>query len=335
MTRYLERLASSLRRLIGLGGVVVASALLASCDPAADPAKDSAAARVGWQTAWATQAQLALILQNTDILKKRGVSARFVDFNYGAPLAEAAVARELDIAFVGDQPAIGLLSRSDDWEVAGRLMYFRVALIVSPQSKVRKVGDLARGVIGIPFGASTHRVAIEELNRAGLKPSDYQLRNLDILEESEFIRSRAGKDWAPYAAFASWDHHIAQLEKSGHARVLSSSNAIGVIVVRKAFRAEHPELVNSFLEGFRDAYGFYRGNGQQANQWFIAKVGGSFDQQLLNTVASVEPNLSGTGAISIALSPADLATMQSAADFALAQGLIRRKVVVKDRLMKP
>ena len=42
--------------------------------------------RVGWQETWATQGQLAVILQQSEILSGLGFAPTFVGFSYGAPL---------------------------------------------------------------------------------------------------------------------------------------------------------------------------------------------------------------------------------------------------------
>ena len=57
-----------------------------------DPvAADLTPLRVGWQTTWATQGQLAVILQNSDLLADQGFDATFVGFSYGGPLNEGAL----------------------------------------------------------------------------------------------------------------------------------------------------------------------------------------------------------------------------------------------------
>ena len=69
--------------------------------PAVEPATPALQPiRIGWQTTWATQGQLAVILMKTDILKNLGFEPEFVGFSYGGPLNEGALAGEVDVLFL-------------------------------------------------------------------------------------------------------------------------------------------------------------------------------------------------------------------------------------------
>src|SRR5262245_50571137 len=65
--------------------------------------------RIGWQTAWVPQAQLAMVLKNTKFLESNGLRGEFKSFSYGGPLSEAALADQIDVLFAADQPAINLI----------------------------------------------------------------------------------------------------------------------------------------------------------------------------------------------------------------------------------
>ena len=117
--------------------------------------------RIGWQTTWATQGQLAVILMKTDILKSAGFEPEFVGFSYGGPLNEGALAGEVDVIFTADQPAIALMSRADDWRVAGRLMYNRVGTFVLFDSPLTSLADLKGKAVAIPFEVVKRRSAFE------------------------------------------------------------------------------------------------------------------------------------------------------------------------------
>lgn len=315
--------------------IVVAVALFLWNPQQSGPDAEPEPLRIGWQIAWATQGQLALTLRDTNTLDLFGISAVFKPFNYGSPMVEAALAGELDICFVGDQPAVSLLSRSDDWLLAARLMDFRVAVLVTPDSPIRDIQALSSKTLGIPFGASTHRVALRMLQRTGIHPQqDLRIVNLDILEQSEAIKAGGRDRWGQFDAFASWDHHIAQFERDGKARVLQAGPALGVVMVSKDLASTNPEGLARFRDAFVLAYDFYRRNRSLVDAWFAEETGGRFDTALLHAVADIEPNLgvASLAEVDVALNDADLATLQEAADFASAQNLIRRPVVVQERL---
>lgn len=214
--------------VLGIATICLAT-FLAACGESTEAPKELPPIRIGWQVAWATQGQIAMALQKTTALDVMGLKGDFKSFTYGAPLSEAALAGQLDVAFVGDQPAVNLLSRSIDWKIVARLMDFRVAIVVPPNTAIRSVADLKGKTLGIPFGASTHRLALQWLKEAALDPTkDLTILNIDITEQSDTVKAAAGGPWSEVDAFASWDHHIALYEKQGLARILKSGVSGGV-----------------------------------------------------------------------------------------------------------
>ena len=314
---------------VGIVAALILVALLLNKKP---PPPTQVSAKIGWQTAWATQGQLALILQKTNALENGFIQGDFKSFPYGAPLSEAALAGDLDIAFVGDQPAITLLSKSDDWKIIGRLMDFRVGVVVPLESKINKISDLKGKTLGIPFGASTHRVAIQLLKEAGLNPvTDVKIINIDIAEQNDIVRAGGAKSWKGVDAFASWDHHIANYEKEKWAKVIAQDKAIGVIMMREKFRRDNPGVDLRFMAAFKRAYQFYAQHQSLANSWYANEVQNKFDTAILTKVASIEPNLRAATMkdISIDINAGLLEKLQNAADFALQNKLITTSVKIE------
>ncbi|HCH65413.1 MAG TPA: hypothetical protein DFR83_21585, partial [Deltaproteobacteria bacterium] len=70
--------------LAALAALAAVACTGAESPPATTPGL--APIRIGWQTTWATQGQLAVALMDTDILKAHGLVATFEGFSYGGPL---------------------------------------------------------------------------------------------------------------------------------------------------------------------------------------------------------------------------------------------------------
>jgi ABC-type nitrate/sulfonate/bicarbonate transport system substrate-binding protein len=314
--------------LVALAACAMMFSLLYGCRK---PTGQGTPVRIGWQVAWATQGQIAQALDRTNALSLFGLNGDFHSFTYGAPLSEAALANQLDVAFVGDQPAINLISRTSDWKIVARLMDFRVALVVPPDSAIKKNIDLKGKTIGIPFGASTHRFALEVLKDSGLDPAkDVHIVNIDIQEQGDIVRAGAGRAWSKVDAFASWDHHIALYEREGLAKVLTSGTALGVVAMSESFIKANPEAAANVLAAYKLAYYYYATHQDQVNAWFSEAAQGKFDVGMLREVGAIEPNLRATESsqIMINLAPSQIATLQSAADFAFEQKLIKNQVNV-------
>jgi len=326
--------------LTSLVGVLAGSLLFcSSCSKQDDGKAASSQAqtiRIGWQVAWATQGQIAMALQKTNALELMGLKGDFKSFTYGAPLSEAALAGQLDVAFVGDQPAVSLLARTKDWCIAARLMDFRVAIVVPTDSPIKTVADLKGKTLGIPFGASTHRVALEMLKEAGLEPGkDVNLINIDITEQADVVKAGGGKAWPKVDAFASWDHHIALYEKQGLARILNSGTALGVVMMSRNFAQKRPDEAARFLAAYKLAYYFYATHQEETDKWFAEAAGGKFDLAILKTVADVEPNTKARtiGDIKVDIGEKEISILQDANDFALKQQLIKSGSAIKDTIV--
>lgn len=302
------------------------SLLVLGCAEKSDQKPQETKIRVGWQVAWATQGQLAEVLTHTNALQLNGLGGDFKSFTYGAPLSEAALAEQLDVAFIGDQPAMNLLSRSSDWKLVARLMDFRVAIVIPMDSPIKSISDLKGKSLGIPFGASTHRVALQMLSEAGLDPTkDLKIVNIDINEQNDIVKAGNGKSWPQVEAFASWDHFIALYESKRLAKILKSGTALGVVAMSQSFIQTHREGAIKFLAAFKLAYEYYVAHQDEADKWFADATMGKFDLQLLHDVAQIEPNVFNK-ASDIQLQPTHLDKLRDAASFAYRNKLILNPV---------
>ena len=269
-------------------------ALALGCGGAGGPAAPGLdPIRVGWQTTWATQGQLAVLLQQGELLREAGFDATFVGFSYGGPLNEGALAGEVDVLFTADQPALSLCARAPAWGAIGRLMYNRVGMFVPPGSPVGGIADLKGGALAVPFGAAAHREALGALTAAGLDPkADVRVLNLGLEEIVALVGAGAAEGrWGEVDAAAAWDPAFANLEHTGAVRTLSEATVTSLVVMDDAYAAAHPGAAGRFLGALSAAYGQYRGDTDAANAAFKVASKLPFDVAVLDRAAAVEPNL--------------------------------------------
>ena len=300
----------------------------AKAKPAATPANGAGIPiRIGWQQTWATQGQLAVILQQSEILKDLGFAPEFVGFSYGAPLNEGALAGEVDVLFTADQPAIALCNRDNTWGMIGRLMYNRVGTFVPPDSDVKAVGDLKGKTVAIPFGAAAHRETLGAVQGAGMDPSkDINAVNMGIKEIAVLAKS---KKWDTVHAGSAWDPVFAQLESSGLVRTVAQGLVTSVVVMDDDFSKKHPGADKKFMTAMDKAYAQYKGDTAKANQAFKTASNLDFSLAALDLAASVEPNLDAKNEIRVTLSDEDKANIQKAADFMLEAKILKASVDTK------
>ena len=195
--------------------------------------------RIGWQTTWATQGQLAVILQQERILSDLGFEAEFIGFSYGGPLNEGALAGKVDLIFTADQPAIALCARNPSWGIIGRLMYNRVGTFVPPSSPIQSPKDLKGSTIAIPFGAAAHREILAAVQNSGLDPKvDINPINVSIKEIAVFAQNPTWKEkerWDNIDAASAWDPIFADLESQQLIRTIASGTVTSVVVLDDEF----------------------------------------------------------------------------------------------------
>lgn len=309
--------------------VIVLLGFLIFSEACTKKTSDLSPIRIGWQIAWATQGQITHVLKHTNILELNGLKGELKGFSYGAPLNEAALAGEIDLAFVADQPAASLISRDPKWKIVARLIDFRAAIIVPPESDITQVSDLKSKTLAIPFGSTTHRIVLGMLKNAGLDPEkDSKVINMDIMEQAGVVLAGTKKEWkSGVDALASWDPNIAIFEDKGLARVLKHDIGLAVVVVSEEYINKYPESAVSFLKAYIEAYFYYVTHQQQANGWFAKEARIEFDSSLLDIAASFEPNLKAKSVmdIDVNLYNRHITMMKEGANFAFSLKLMTTK----------
>lgn len=306
--------------------------LLACTNEPAAPTKPTAAPaatqpaltpiRVGWQTTWATQGQLAVILQKTNILTELGFAPEFIGFSYGGPLNEGALAGQVDVLFTADQPALVLASKDPRWGAIGRLMYNRVGTFVPPDSPIQSMAMLKGARVAVPFGAAAQRELLFAARDAGLDPKvDLTAINLGIEELVALAGAGSqGGRWGDIDAGAAWDPAFANLEHTGKARAIAERTVLALVMMSDTFQAAHPGAEQRFMQAIYAAWGWFQAHPTEANAAFLKAAKLNMDAAVLEKAAAVEPNLKGP--ISVDLSEAEVAKLKVAADFMLQAGML-------------
>ncbi len=285
---------------------------------------------IGWQTTWATQGQLSMVLQKKDFLEKNDIEASFHGFSYGGPLNQAAIADEVDVVFTADQPALTLLSKDPDWQIVGRLMYNSGALMVHPDSGVNNVEDLKGETVAVPFVAAVHRVLIDLEKKAGLNPGkDINNMNLGINEIISVAQSGKTKGWGNVKAMMVWDPTPFILEEKGLTKTIARGDIVAVVLMKKEL-VEKNKLGPRLMDSVKSAYWYYNRNRKEANGWFADVARIEYDPSILDKAASFEPNLEKDSIddIRVTLNEEDLKILKTVEKFMFEQKLISTRVDV-------
>lgn len=205
-----------------------------------------------WGVTVVTQAELwKKYLPNVEVERVEAMS--------GMPLVNNVIAGKVDIAYLGDTPAIILGSKRDvalSKFVAVTEADDGVTAVayVKTDSPISSVKQLDGKRVSISFGAYTHRFAEMLFNRENIKPTfvgqspEVGLTSLQTGKVDAYIT------WSPYGPMAV---HRGFGKKLVDGRPFNFQS-VRCIVVSKAFAEKHPDVLVGWLRAELDAHRLLR-----------------------------------------------------------------------------
>lgn len=243
-----------------------ASALLAAplVNSAPVGAQEPITVRIGWQPTTTVEAQIAHVLQKTDILERNGLKGQFNMFTFGPAVNEALVSGAIDVGLVGDMPSVSLAAVGAPIKIIGRQSVFRGAIIATTKSGIKTMADLKGKSLHGPFGSSIYLSALAMVEKAGLKAgSDVTMINMGFADLSDAMR--AGKIDAAFV----WDPWIENFVEKDIARVIDQDTSLTMVIpMREDLMKRHPQAAERFLRAHKEASVFAAANHDLVNKWF-------------------------------------------------------------------
>ncbi|MGB3797935.1 MAG: ABC transporter substrate-binding protein [Alteraurantiacibacter sp.] len=268
------------------------------------------------------------------LAEAEGLDIDYVGFSYGAPLNQAALAGSVDILLTADQPAVALMSRSDDYQIVSRMMYNRVCIYVPTDSGLQNPGDVSGKVLGGPIGAAAERVAARVL--AEHQASDVRFVQLDMTAQNALLASHGpGADaWAGVDALFGFDPLPAFFAEAKLARMLSCAPVVSVVVASRDLIENRSDELERFMAAFAQSWVWYAEDPSRANAAFVAASGLDFNDKQLDLAASLEPNFkaSSLAELKLTLDDGDLGKLIEARDFLANKGAVPTDFDVSERI---
>jgi ABC-type nitrate/sulfonate/bicarbonate transport system substrate-binding protein len=269
-------------------------------------AEESVPVRIGWQPTTTVEAQIAHVLQKTDILGRNGFNGQFTMFTFGPAVNEALVAGAVDVGFIGDMPSVSLAAANAATTVIARQSVFRGAIVASVKSEIRTLADLKGKTVYGPVGSSIYLAALAMLENAGLKSgTDVEITNMGFADLSDAIR--AGKIDAAFV----WDPWVENFVEKGLARVVAADTNLSMVIpMRNEFKKAHPEAAERFLRAHKEALLYAATHREQANAWFLEpEVARQLSKSVVEKTTAFDPQWSATrlSDIRVSFSDAELA----------------------------
>ncbi|MFN9807168.1 MAG: aliphatic sulfonate ABC transporter substrate-binding protein [Betaproteobacteria bacterium] len=243
--------------------------------------------RIGFQTGDINV--LLMYASGSGLFEKQRLDVKMIPFPAGPAMLPALAASEIDVAWMGEFPAVTGYSNGMPIEILmmERLDFTNVRLVATPNSGITSVQGLKGKRVAVSVGSTSHNHLLRALSQAGLKQEDITLVNLTPANmPPAFVAGQVD------AAF-TWEPNVGLMEKSG-GRVIATTRSLGMItggiwVARQAFTKDNPESVQAFLRAWREAQRVYAANPQTVRQFEAKRVNQTsqeFDELIARQSAS-------------------------------------------------
>jgi taurine transport system substrate-binding protein len=209
----------------------------------------AATVRIGFQTGDINT--LLMYAAQTGQFARNGVEVKLTPFPAGPAMLPALAAGEIDLAWMGEFPAVTGFSNGMPIEILmmERLDFTNVRLVVNPAAGVQSVADLKGKKVAVSVGSTSHNHLLRALSQAGLKQEDVTIVNLSPANmPPAYVAGQVD-------AALTWEPNVGLMEKAG-ARPIATTRSLGMItggiwVARQAFTKDNPAAVQGFLKTWR------------------------------------------------------------------------------------
>lgn len=202
-----------------------------------------------------------------DITKRTNTkyNVTWQDYDTGAPITAQMVAEKIDIGSMGDYPLLINGSKTQanpraKTELVSVTGYHpRGALnmvVVPPDSPAKNLDDLRGQKISASVGSAGHGLLVQALTKAGIDPKN----GVEVLNQQPQVGASALESGqvAALSQFVAWPGLLVFQNK---ANLLYDGAELNVptfhgVVARRDYAAQHPEVLDAFLQAQLDANQF-------------------------------------------------------------------------------
>lgn len=204
-----------------------------------------------------THAQALLMKSEQSLENAYGDEAQvsWTAFNAGPAEVEALFAGDIDIGYIGPVPAISAYAKSGgDVVILSGATKGGAVLVTGQDSEIKSVADLSGKTVAIPqIGNTQYLCLLDLLEQNGLKQVSEggdvtvtAVANADVanmMERGDIDAALVPEPWG-----ATLEEQGAKILLDYDEIYMEGNYDVAVVVVRKEFLEEHPDLVEKFLQ---------------------------------------------------------------------------------------
>jgi taurine transport system substrate-binding protein len=231
--------------------------------------------RLGYQTGDINV--LLMYASQSGLLAKNKLDVKLVPFPAGPAMLPALAAGEIDMAWMGEFPAVTGYTNGIPLEVVmmERLDFTNVRLVANPASGITRLADLKGKRVAASVGSTSHNHLLHALSAGGLTQDDITLVNLSPANMPPAYN--AGQ----VDAALTWEPNVGTMEKAG-AKTIATTRSLGMLtggiwVARQEFSRGSPQTLQAFMGAWRIAQKDYAAHPREVRQYEAKRVNLSAD----------------------------------------------------------
>ncbi|HJT92868.1 MAG TPA: ABC transporter substrate-binding protein [Mycobacterium sp.] len=272
-----------LARLAALAAGLTVAASGCSLDSTSNSSGDTVNVVIGYQSKTINTVTAGTLLRAQGFLERRlaDIATRtgtkynvtWQDYDTGAPITAQMVAEKIDIGSMGDYPMLINGSKTQANERA-RTEIVSVTgynpkgalnmIVVESNSPAQSLSDLTGTKVSASVGSAGHGTLVRALSDKGIDPKT----GVEVLNQQPQVGASALESGQVQglSQFVAWP---GLLVYQGKAKLLYDGAELNYptlhgVVVRRAYAAEHPEVLDAFLQAQLDATDFLNENPLEA-----------------------------------------------------------------------
>ena len=193
-----------------------------------------------------------------------GIKTNLVQFNNGGDLMTAMASGDVDVGYVGITPVLASIQKGVPVKVISAAQTDGSGLVVSKNSGISSVQDLAGKSIATPGEASIQYMLLQYyLEQNGMSLKDLKVSSMKVPSMNDALKTNK------IDGMITFEPYVTIAEKNG-ATVLAGSQDIlpdhpcCVVVASDKFLGEHPNETNTILKIHENATDFINNNSDEA-----------------------------------------------------------------------
>lgn len=241
------------KKLLLMGTFILGTAVLTGCGNNQDSAQTKV--NIGYFNN-VTHPQALLMKSEKTLENSLGEDTvvNWTAFNAGPAEVEALFAGDIDIGYIGPVPAISANVKSNgDVVILSSATQGGAVLVTRKDSGINSAADLSGKNVAIPqIGNTQHLCLLDLLAQNGLKPitnggdvTVSAVANADVantMERGDIDAALVPEPWG-----ATLQEQGAEILLNYDEIYMNGQYDVAVVVVRKEFMEEHPDIVEAFL----------------------------------------------------------------------------------------